>query len=217
VLGRFTETAAMRVRLRDGSDIRFALPADSVFEDVRPRLYRIGGADHVVTVRSYLDRGSALIALARGPGGLAVAAESAAVGTPNRWLNPIGMGDFLGIGRPQFAAIVTPHIAGTLVIYEFRPGHMPERFRQAGYSNHALGSEVLGLHAIADLDGDGTDDLILPDRARRTLVLLSVAKAQAGELARLPLPAPVAASIVPEGAGRWLIGLSDGRILRLAR
>lgn len=202
----------------------FALPDDSVFEDLVPRVADLDGdgRDEIVLVRSYLARGAALAVLGVRDGRLAIIAESPAFGRPNRWLDVAGIGDFLGRGRakPQIAVVETPHIGGVLVVYEYAGGRLVERLRRPGYATHAIGSPVIGMAAV--VAGDGADELVVPTQDRRTLVALTMAGGVARERARVGLPAPAATSILavaPEAGRRadLLLGTADGRLVRVRR
>ncbi|MSQ70451.1 MAG: hypothetical protein EXR27_04035 [Betaproteobacteria bacterium] len=60
VLGDAIEAAALRVRLREGAELRYDLPSDSVFEDLQPRVLDLDGdgRDEIMVVRSRLDAGA---------------------------------------------------------------------------------------------------------------------------------------------------------------
>lgn len=217
VLGDAIEAAALAVRLRDGRTLRYELGADSVFEDLEPRLADLDGdgRDEILVVRSRRDAGAALMALGVRGGELRALAETAPVGTPNRWLNPLGAADVDGDGRPEVLVVLTPHIGGTLVVYGYGANGFFERWRLAGFSNHAIGSRALGLHAFRDLDGDGVPELILPSADRRALRVLSFSGAQPRELRTIALPAPAAGDFAIEGQA-LVVPLADGRRHRVA-
>ncbi len=173
VLGDGIEAGGLSVRYGDGSVGQLTLAADRVFED---RLVRITGYDYqgraaLMTVTSYLDAGAALTLVDPGaPGGAAprVLAEAPAIGTPNRWLNPVGAADVDGDGRVEFLAVITPHIGGTLRAYEHHGPALVADHALEGFSNHAYGSRELGLSGLADLDNppDGIAEAIVPNAMR---------------------------------------------------
>ena len=219
----FPPGAAPPENLR-GAPLRFALPDDSVFEDLVPRVADLDGdgRDEIVLVRSYRERGAALAVLGVRDGRLAILAESPSLGRPNRWLDVAGIGDFLGLGRKrlQIAVVETPHIGGVLVVYEYAGGRLVERLRRPGFATHAIGSPVIGMAAV--LGGGRTDGLVVPTPDRRALVALTFAGGAPREAARVSLPAPVATAIVPVApeAGRppdLIFGTADGRLLRVRR
>ncbi|MDH3579790.1 MAG: VCBS repeat-containing protein [Hyphomicrobiales bacterium] len=195
------------------------LGLDSVFEDRLARLADLDsdGKDEIVVVRSYLDRGGSLAVLELTSHGLEIKAESPAIGKPNRWLNPAGIADFDGDGRPEIAVVVTPHIGGTLEFWEYRGGRLVRDKQLRGFSNHAIGSRVQEMSAVGDFDGDGVVDLALPGDGHRTIRLISIAKGSVAEIARIALPGRIVTEMIavkPRAQKRPAIvtGLHTGKL-----
>jgi hypothetical protein len=180
VLGDAIEAGGISVVMADGSERRLLLEPDSVFEDRYPRLADLDGdgEDEIFLVRSYLDRGAALAILETTEDGLRIAAETPALGIPNRWLNPIGAADLDGDGRLEIALVTTPHIGGSLVIYHYANGEMIEVARRYGYSNHAIGSREMRLSLIVDSDAGAHREIVLPNADRTRLETLSLRDGQ---------------------------------------
>jgi hypothetical protein len=122
VLGDAIEASGLRVRLRDGSELSYLLSDDSVFEDRQVRLADLDGdgGDELVVVRSYPTAGAALAVFRPQGGEIVKVAETKPIGQPHRWLNPAAIADFDGDGYLEVAAVVTPHIGGTLIMLELR-------------------------------------------------------------------------------------------------
>ncbi len=224
VLGDAVEAGGLLVEGPAGERFEYFLPEDSVFEDLRPRLADLDGdgRDEVILVRSYLDRGAALAVLGLEQGELRILAETPAIGRPNRWLDPVGAGDLDGDGRLEVAYVETPHIGGILRIWRLENGALRELASRHGFSNHALGSRALGLSAILDLDGDGAQDILLPENGRKSLRLLSFAGGSFRDLAALNHRSPIATDFAVadrDGNGRPDIayGLADGTLVELLR
>jgi hypothetical protein len=188
----------------------------AVFEDREPRLAQLGreGSPEIVTVKSYAERGSALAVIGRRDGAWRIVAETPPVGEPRRWLNPAGIADFLGTGRPQIALVRTPHLDGMLQLWAFESDALALKAEKAGYANHVFGRSAQDLAATADLDRDGKLDLVLPTLDRRSIAVLSMTNG-IREIARIPLPARAESGVAVLGSGadlHVLVGLEDGRI-----
>ncbi|MGB0748007.1 MAG: hypothetical protein ACPGO3_04630 [Magnetospiraceae bacterium] len=217
VLGDRIEAASLFAARADGHVARLDLPNDSVFEDRYPRLVTMDGDPRLLTVRSYLTRGAAVVLAGFAGDDLVITNESPPIGTPNRWLNPVGAGDFDGDGQDEVAVVITPHIGGTLTL--FRPdGHKLGVVGDApGFSNHRLGSRALGLSAVLEINGDGVPDLAVPNTARRHLRLVTFAGGRFQELGVLQNPAEIVTAIIAtdldrDGTQDLIYGTADGAI-----
>jgi hypothetical protein len=216
VLGSEHEAGSLVVSTSDRRVFRLTLAPDSVFEDREPRIADVDGdgLDEVIVVKSYLKGGSALaIAAVRG-NALEIAAETPPIGTPFRWLNPAGVGDFDGDGRPDIALVRTPHSDGELRILTMRDSRLVETLAEDDVSNHAVGSRHLRLYAVADFDEDSIVDLAIPSRTRREIRFLSFKGGQMREISRVPLPAAASEDfsvVTKDGRTAVRVGFSSGR------
>lgn len=198
VLGDRIEATTLNFMTGDGAVHSFELPDDSVFEDRRLRLYDLDGdgRDEAIVVRAYPDAGAALAVYSFDGEAIRPLAETPAIGTPNRWLNPAGAGDFDGDGRVEIAYVETPHIGGTLRLVELRAGTLAADGSARGFSNHAIGSRELGMAAVMDWNGDGVPDLLLPDSRREALRVVTFAGGAFRELDRVEHQSAIVSGIV---------------------
>lgn len=222
VLGDRVEADGLLVRLLVGAEHLLDLPDDQVFEDLVPRITDLDGdgAGEVLVVRSSLSNGAALVLYGAGPEGLFELAATDPIGLPNRWLNPVGAGDFDGDGTDEVAYVETPHIGGTLRVLDYTATGFREIASASGFSNHRAGSPVLGLSAVVDWDGDGTDDIVLPSADRTEMVVMSLKGGSLTERGRASHGAEIATSVVVanvdgDQAREIVYGLADGRIIVL--
>ncbi len=187
VLGDAIEAEAITAELADGSIVAAVLEPSAVFEDRTPRLVDVNndGHDEILVVKSYLRKGAAVSLVGQVDDQLQILAEAPAIGIANRWLNPVGAADFDGDGTSEIAVVITPHIGGTLQLYEWQGNRLIADHNAFGFSNHAMGSRELGLSAILDVNHDGVMDIIVPDAGRTTLVATSFNNAKAHTLARI--------------------------------
>lgn len=214
VLGDGLEASSLVIVTTGEQALRVDLPADMVFEDLAPRIVDVDGDglhESVLTVRSGLDTGAALVVLRVREGTVSVTAGEA-LGQPNRWLNPIGVADLDADGRQEIAVVETPHIGGTLRIYRWQDTGLQPLASDRGYSNHVLGSSILALHAISDLIGDDRPEILLPGAERTTLKLVGLERdgtLTVHQTWDLPAEAVGPVSVLDDGA--VLVPLADGR------
>jgi hypothetical protein len=213
VLGDAIEAGSLVIERRDGRRETVRLGKDAVFEDLEPRLAKMGGHERIVVVKSYLERGSALAIVDAETA--AIIAETPAIGRPNAWLNPAGIADFNGDATTAIALVRQPHVVGRLELWSWRNGGLQKKTEVEDVSNHAIGSRALGLSFTADFDGDGRPDLAVPSLDRRTLRLISFAP-RPHDITRVKLPAPVTTDIGGITLGNRLalvVGLENGQLV----
>ena len=216
VLGDAIEAASLVVERRDGRTEKVTLGADAVFEDLEPRIVDLDGDGRaeVVTVKSYLKKGAALAVIGTRNGRAAILAETPAIGTPNRWLNPAGIADFDGNGSVDIAAVMMPHAVGRLELWTWESGQLRKTRAIGNTSNHIIGSRALRMSAVADFDGDGVADLAVPSFDRRRLRIIGFTP-KVRDIASVPLPARAKTNVGlagEHGALVLLVGLEDGRL-----
>lgn len=214
---------ALVIEDRTTRAFRLELGLDQAFEDMRPRIadFDSDGQTVVLAVRSDAGRGAALIAASlEGEGLVRILAETAPVGHPGGWINPIGIADVTGGGRRSIAVVFSPDDHGQLQIFDYAQHTFTRRFSVPGVCNHLRGQPEQDMAVIADFDGDQIADVALPDSARTAIRILSFAGGKVGEPADIPLPSPAATAIAgirPEPGQRpmLLLGLEDGQLVLL--
>ena len=218
VLALTAEGRSLIVEIVDGeiaATAELRLGPEHVFEDRRARIVDTDGADEILVVRSDLARGAALALYEASGGTIQLRAVSRPIGRPHRWLNPVGVADFNGDGRREIAAVLTPHLAGRLTLYRQDGAVLIPLLAGDGYSNHVIGSRELGMAAVADVDGHGAAEAIVPARGYREVVVVSFADGRLDELGRVRHDARVVTNLVVglvSGVRGAVYGLSDGTV-----
>ena len=177
VLGDELEANALVVESRDGAISIHRLNDDTVFEFLTPMLADIDGdgRDEAWVVRADAWDGARLEGYGLEAGKLIRRYEGPAIGAGFRWLNPIGTGDFDGDGQAEAAYIETPHVGGVLTVLKPKGDKLEITARAiTAYSTHKIGSTSLDLGAIADIDGDGADDFIVPNQVHDRIAIVSL-------------------------------------------
>jgi len=216
--GRPHEYARLAATTDAGRRLVLQLPEDEVFEDPEPRLVRLaaGGAQEVLAVISGRGSGSRLALIGLDGDRLAILAQSAPIGTPMRWLNPVGVADLDADGRAEIAAVTTPHIGGALRVYRQAGGDLVEIAALDGFSNHVYGSSELRLSMPVSIAGRVR--LLVPDAERRRLRVIALESGRLVETGRCELRAPVTGpvrAVSPTqvsavlASGEQVINLSD--------
>ena len=212
--------ASVRALTASGRVVQYSAPPHAVIEDRLPRLVKAWGQDAVLTVQSSSTGGAAVLLLGVSGDRLQRLAESPPIGTPQRWLNPIGVADFDGDGVAEIAAVVTPHIGGWLTLYRRAGERLTIAQREPGFSNHAIGTDALELAAMLDANGDRVTDLAVPGADRRTLRIVTFAGGQFRELQRIGHSASIesgviAADLNEDGRRAVVYALADGTLVML--
>lgn len=210
-LGQPHEYAHLTVTTGSGRKLELQLPEDEVFEDLKPRLVQMVSSEpaEVLAIVSRRGDGSRLVMFGLNGERLVISAESPAIGTPNRWLNPVGVVDLDGDGQAEIAAVTTPHIGGTLRVYQRRGKQLVEVAALAGFSNHVYGSLALGLSKPVVIGGRAR--LLVPDTARLNLRIIALAHGRLVEVGRCALPAPVTHTIQIISPSVVSVGLATGQ------
>ncbi len=209
-LGQPHEYARLIVTSDSGRKLALQLPDNEVFEDLAPRLVRLAtdGPIEILAIVSRRDEGARLVVIQQRGDGLEISAETPAIGTPMRWLNPVGVADLDGDGIAEIALVTTPHIGGMLRVYRRQGAKLVEIAALPGFSNHVLGSPALGLSMPLSIAGKMR--LLVPDTTRRYLRIAGLEDGRLVELGRCALPAPLVGAISAVSPSEISVGLSTG-------
>lgn len=145
VLGDTTEHTILRVKTDQGRALAIEWPTAIVFEDTDPLLVDLDadGAAEVLSVESHQSYGSRLSVYRLYNGTLSLAAATAFIGQPYRWMAKIGAADFTGDGHKEIALIDRPHLARTLRLYRYEAigdtATLTQIAEAPNLSNHQIG------------------------------------------------------------------------------
>ncbi|MFU8889372.1 MAG: VCBS repeat-containing protein [Trueperaceae bacterium] len=190
-LGRPHEYARVVARTDAGRHVALELPDDEVFEDLAPRLVRLteDGPTLLLAIVSARGVGARLALLGLDGDALEVVAQSAPIGSPHRWLNPVGVADLDGDGVAEIAAVTTPHIGGVLRVYRRDGERLVELASLTGFSNHAYRSPELELSRPARIDD--RMQLLVPDMPRTAVRVIALDGDRLVDTDRCELAAPI--------------------------
>lgn len=212
-LGQPHEYSRLTASTDSGSKLVFQLPDNEVFEDLAPRIVQLA-ADAPTELLAVVSRqgvGSRMMLIGLRAGRLEATAQSPAIGTPMRWLNPVAVADLDGDGQAEIAAVITPHIGGTLKAYKRRGAELVEVAALVGFSNHVYGSAELGLSAAIPIAG--TMHLLVPDTTRMNIRIVSLKRGRLVETGRCALQTPLTISMTSISSSQFAIKQQAGRRL----
>lgn len=210
-LGRPHEYSSVVVTTDSGQRRMFELRENEVFEDLAPRIVKLAADEQmaILAIVSRRDNGSRLVMFRLGGGHLEISAQSEPIGTPMRWLNPVGVADLDGDGRAEIATVIMPHIGGTLKVYRKQGSELVEISALGGFSNHVYGTTELALSAPISIAGKIR--LLVPDATRVHLRVIGFEDGRLVETGRCALSAPITGEIRMISPSKVSVGLLSGR------
>jgi len=181
---------------------RTVLDAPLVFEALQPFFADLDadGASEIVTTIADSENG-ARIAIYSSAG------ERIATGPvygPG-WRHQLAVAPFGPDGPMELAAVLKPHVTHTLEFYRLEDGDLSVRATVDGVSSHTYGSRNLDGAVAADLDTDGTVELLVPTTDRRRIMAVSRTSSDARIQWEWELGGPLTSNLTG-------VGLADGGI-----
>lgn len=172
-LGDMIEASSVEVHRPDGMWERTIFGETEVIEGLSPLIADLDadGSEEVVVTVSDMYEGARLVASATDR--TTATAYSEPIGQGFRWLHQIGAGPTGPDGEVEIIAVRTPHIGGIVEAYRLEDGRLKRVATRPGYSSHQNGSTNLDMALLADADGDGRLDLVVPTEDMRSLAVLT--------------------------------------------
>ena len=200
---------------------RFMLHPPAVFETLVPVLAPVSLTPRMIGVlltRNTPGHGVALVVLTWSEGRLTQLAEKGSTTHHQRWIHVIGSAEVSGSGIPDIIAVAGPHARGVVSAYRRSGTALIRVVSASGYSSHAAGSRNLDQAVIADFDGDGRPEVVLPRLSRDGLVGLQPDGTRFLERWSLELRSPVQSNLVAadvDGDGFLDLAVADRRALHV--
>lgn len=148
ILGRTPEWSRLVVTLgpkgravREGAALAFSVGKHRLYEDVAPRLADLDGdgKPEIIVVETDHRMGARLLALFLN----GRSAATPFIGTPRRWLAPVGAADLDGDGQVEIAYVETPHRDKVLKIARLDANMIRVVAQAPGLTNHRIGDEFI--------------------------------------------------------------------------
>ena len=171
--------------------------ATAVFEDLVPVLAHLneGGRPMVLVARSAPETAAAVAALGWRDGSLVPVAETPAVKSGLEWVHVIGAANLGGDATPEIVAVRMPQPGGVLTAYRRAGAALTAVAQVPGFASHAAGSRNQDQALLADLDGNGRLEVILPRQSRVALAALELEAGRWVERWSVTLRGPVESNL----------------------
>lgn len=123
-------------------------------------------------------------------------------------------------GEVEFIDVRTPHLGGTVEFFRREGSELVVVAARRGFTNHTIGSRNLDLGIVADADGNGQLDVVVPTDDRTGLGILRRVDSGDGVevIATVPLPGRLTTNVsatADEAGGLWFAAGSDDATVRI--
>ncbi|MEF8824909.1 MAG: hypothetical protein V5A27_00960 [Halapricum sp.] len=149
---------------------RTVLDPPLVFEGLQPLVADLDGDGEPEIVTTIADSENGARIAVYSPAGERIA--TGPVYGPG-WRHQLAAAPFGPDDTTELAVVLKPHVTHTLEYYRLADGDLSVRAPVDGISSHTYGSRNLDGAVAADLDADGTVELLVPTTDRRRLVAVS--------------------------------------------
>jgi hypothetical protein len=190
-----------------------SLPENEVIEGISPIWVDINGdgqREIIVTV-SDLELGAGIVIFSETGERLA---EGPKMGRAYRWRHQIGYLNLGPEGENELVVVRTPHIGGVVEYYQYSDGNLTIGAEFAGITSHTIGSRNLDMAALGDFDGDGVNELLLPNPDLTELVAVRRTTTGAEQDWRLAIGGVMSTNLagvtLPGGKIAVAVGRDDG-------
>ena len=178
------------------------LDAPLVFEGLQPLVADLDGDGEPEIVTTIADSENGARIAIYSPAGERIA--TGPVYGPG-WRHQLAVAPFGPDGTTELAAVLKPHVTHTLEYYRLEDGELSVRATVDGVSSHTYGSRNLDGAVAADLDTDGTVELLVPTTDRRRLVAVSRTNGEARIQWEWELGGPLTSTLTG-------VGIDDGGV-----
>jgi hypothetical protein len=178
------------------------LDARTVFEGLSPIVADLDGDGTNELVTTVADSSQGARIRVYGTDGTEVA--TGPVYGPG-WRHQLCVAPFAPDGTPELAVVRKPHVDRTVEFYRLDGGELTVTATHEGFASHTYASRNLDGGLAADLDSDGTPELLVPTTDRETLAAVPRTSDGAETAWDLSLAGALATNV----AG---VALDDGRV-----
>lgn len=147
---------------------KILIPAPDVIEGIAPIWTDItgDGKREIIVTLSNAQEGARIVVYDEEG---AQVAMGPSIGQGSRWRHQLVVAPFGPAGELELVDVLTPHIGGVVEFYQLVGERLEIVARVPGYSSHVIGSRNLDQALAGDFDGDGSVELLVPNRAQEML------------------------------------------------